>query len=49
MAKLKKFLINLDEELIKRIDDYRFKHRFDSKAEAIRYLIEWALKQNPKP
>ncbi len=37
------------EELSKRIDDYRFKHRFETKAEAVRFLLEWALKQNPKP
>jgi len=37
------------KEFIEKIDDYRFKHRFKTRAEAIRFLIEWALKQNPKP
>lgn len=37
------------KEFIEKIDDYRFKHRFKTRAEAIRFLIEWALKNNPKP
>jgi len=37
------------KELIQRIDDFRFKHRFESRAEATRFLLEWALKQDPKP
>ena len=37
------------KEFIEKIDDYRFKHRFNTRAEAIRFLIEWALKQIPKP
>ena len=41
--------IKVPEELIKRIDDYRFENRFNSKAEAVRFLLDWALDQNPKP
>ena len=39
----------LDESVLKDIDDFRFKHRFPSRTEAIRWLIEFALKQKPKP
>ncbi len=39
----------LDEALLKRLDDYRFTHRFTSRAAAIKWLLEWSLKQNPKP
>jgi metal-responsive CopG/Arc/MetJ family transcriptional regulator len=37
-----------EKPLLKRLDDFRFKHRFDSRTEAIRWLLEWALKQGPK-
>jgi hypothetical protein len=37
------------KEFIEKIDDYRFAHRFQTRAEAIRFLIDWALEQNPKP
>jgi metal-responsive CopG/Arc/MetJ family transcriptional regulator len=37
--------IFLDEELLKRIDDFRFKNRFASRTMAIRWLIDHALKQ----
>ena len=39
----------MDPALIDRIDDYRFANRFPSRSDAIRWLIEWALAQNPKP
>jgi len=38
----------IDEELLKKIDDFRFIYRFNSRSAAIKWLIEWALKQNPK-
>lgn len=41
--------ILLPVELIERIDDFRFKHRFPSQAAAVRWLLEWALSQSPKP
>jgi hypothetical protein len=37
----------LDE--LKWLDDFRFRHRFDFRAAAIKWLLDWALKQNPKP
>ncbi len=33
----------IPEDLLKRVDDYRFKNRFKFRNEAIRYLIEYAL------
>jgi hypothetical protein len=39
----------IDPELLKRVDDFRFKNRFDSRAAAIKWLLEWALDQKPKP
>jgi len=36
-------------ELIKRLDDFRFKNRFESRAAAIKWLLDWALDQKPKP
>lgn len=39
----------IDPELLVRVDDYRYKNRFPTRATAIKWLLEWALKQNPKP
>lgn len=44
----------VEEELLKKIDDYRFKKRFASRAEAIRALIRAGLnaekkQQDPQP
>jgi metal-responsive CopG/Arc/MetJ family transcriptional regulator len=36
----------IDEELLKKIDDFKFANRFESRAEAIRYLIEKGLSDN---
>jgi hypothetical protein len=46
-----KSLLNflVDADLLKRIDDFRFKHRFDSRAAAIKWLLDWALGQKPTP
>jgi metal-responsive CopG/Arc/MetJ family transcriptional regulator len=41
--------LKLDEKTIKRVDDFRFKHRFPSRTEAIRWLLRYALEQKPKP
>lgn len=43
-------LINLmmSEELIKRVDDFRFENRFNTRAEAMRFLMEWALDNGAK-
>ena len=37
------------KRLVDRIDDFRFRHRFQSRKEAIEWLLDWALKQKPKP
>lgn len=39
----------IDDALLRRIDDYRFEHRFESRAAAIKWLMEWALDQTPQP
>jgi metal-responsive CopG/Arc/MetJ family transcriptional regulator len=38
-----KILITFDDDLLRRIDDYRFETRCNSRSEAIRRLIEEAL------
>ncbi len=37
----------VEPELLKRVDDFRFKNRFDSRAAAIKWLLDWALDQKP--
>jgi metal-responsive CopG/Arc/MetJ family transcriptional regulator len=41
--------LRLKEELRKKLDDFRFDQRFESRTQAIHWLLEFALKQNPKP
>jgi len=41
--------IAIPKELLQKIDDFRFERRFNSRAEAARFLLEYALEQNPKP
>ena len=38
-----------EEQMLKKIDEFRWKHRLASRTETIRWLIGFALKQNPKP
>jgi hypothetical protein len=38
----------IDPSLLKRVDDWRFKNRFVTRAEAVKWLIEWALEQKPQ-
>jgi Arc/MetJ-type ribon-helix-helix transcriptional regulator len=38
----------MPENLIGRIDDYRFEQRFESRAETMRFLLTWALEKKPK-
>lgn len=33
----------VEPELLERIDEFRFARRFSSRAEAIRWLLRWAL------
>jgi len=44
-------LINfiIDPMLLKRIDDFWHKQRFPNRAAAIKWLLDWALRQDPKP
>jgi hypothetical protein len=50
MASDKPFLSFLvDDALLKRLDDFRFKNRFPTRAAAIKWLLEWALDQKPRP
>lgn len=39
----------LDEALLKKLDDFRFKHRFESRTEATRWLLRAALEQGLRP
>jgi metal-responsive CopG/Arc/MetJ family transcriptional regulator len=43
-----RLLLTLDEDLLKKIDDYRFEKRFSSRNAAIKALIESGLKQEEK-
>ena len=46
---MKQFLsFIVDSELLRRIDDFRFRWRFGSRADAIRWLLHWALAKDPK-
>lgn len=46
----KKPILNfvVDPDLLRRIDDFRFQNRFDSRAAAVKWLIEWALNEHEK-
>lgn len=49
MASQKPFLnFVIEPELLKMIDDFRFENRFQSRAAAIKWLLEWALNQKPE-
>jgi metal-responsive CopG/Arc/MetJ family transcriptional regulator len=49
MASQKPFLnFVIDTELLNKIDDFQFENRFKSRAAAIKWLLKWALEQNPK-
>jgi len=43
-----KILLILDDDLLKRIEDYRFENRVNSRAEAIRRLLEESLSNYAK-
>ena len=43
-----KVLITMDDELLERVDDFRFDNRINSRSEAIRRLINEALKKYEK-
>ena len=47
-SKKPKLLFVVDKELIKKIDDFRFENRINSRSEAIRRLINEGLKNYEK-
>ena len=46
---INKTLLNfiVEDRLLERIEDFRFKNRFATRAAAIKWLLDWALKQKP--
>jgi metal-responsive CopG/Arc/MetJ family transcriptional regulator len=44
-----KILITMEDELLTRIDDFRFENRINSRSEAVRQLIEEGLKKSNPP
>ena len=40
--------MNMDPDLLARVDKYRFKQMFASRSEAIEFLLDVALKANPQ-
>ena len=40
--------MNIDADLLERIDKYRFRRMFVARSEAIEFLLEAALKLNPE-
>jgi len=44
-----KIILVLEDNLLKRIEDFRFDNRVNSRSEAIRRLLEEALKKYEKP
>ena len=41
-------LFVVDDDLFKKIDDYRFENRINSRSEAVRKLVEEGLKKSEK-
>jgi hypothetical protein len=39
----------IEPELLKRVDDFHHKHRFKNRAAAIKWLLDWAMRQKPVP
>jgi hypothetical protein len=48
-ADLQMVHMRLEAALLKRLEDFRFKHRFGSRTAAARWLLGWALDQKPAP
>jgi len=46
-TKRPQILLTLSEELLKKIEDFRFDNRIGSRSEAVRQLIEKGLKEKP--
>jgi metal-responsive CopG/Arc/MetJ family transcriptional regulator len=45
-SKKKKILMTFEDDLFRRIDDFRFDNRIHSRTQAIRRLIEYGLNNN---
>src|SRR4051794_27310021 len=43
------FHLKMEKAMLERLDDFRFQYRFESRAEAHRWLLNWALEQKPIP
>jgi hypothetical protein len=41
--------MRVEVALLKRLEDFRFKYRFNSRSEAARWLLTWAVTQDPQP
>lgn len=40
---------SIDPALLQRIENYWHRHQFPTRAAAVKWLLDWALKQNPNP
>lgn len=50
MAEERRYVnVLFDETVLQKLDDFRFRHRFPSRTEAIRWLVGWALNEKPVP
>lgn len=47
MSTRAKLIVDVERDLLDRIDDYRFTHRKHSRAETVRELLEYALTLPP--
>ena len=41
--------LRMDQEILEQLDDFRFQHRFETRSDAIRWLLSWALSRKPDP
>ncbi len=41
--------LRIEMDLLKKLDDFRFEERFFNRSDAIRWLLDWALEQKPRP
>ncbi len=48
MARTKLVNVLMEPDMIERLDDFRFEKRFPSRAAAIKWLLTWALDQDPE-
>ena len=48
MATTKLVNVLMEPDMIERLDDFRYTKRFPSRAAAIKWLLTWALEQQPE-